>query len=677
MTLTRQAYASPAGNDAAPGTIDQPVRTVLRGIELVRTGGVVNLRAGTYREFLTVDGVTPAPPACLVVRSFPGEHATIDGALELFRQVPNQDWEPVPGGHRDEFRSTQVFPVSPAEGEPERAAFVDREPYTRLITYSRIEDFRADNETFAKIPHSDPRPGPTVHPEPADEDERRRPWVYMGPGIHFDRATRRLHIRLSHTHNGIAGLADYDGPVDPRTVPIAVTRTDTATVRLRDCAAITFQDLTLRFGGRETVRVARSHDVVFDHVRILAGSRAVWLGHDNRRTVFRHCEMRGGSPTWFFRSDRKDTYTFTHTDGTTQHNELGEHTSSVLFSGRGTNRDTLVHHCEFLDAHDLYLFGEGTRFHDNWIHNLNDDALALDAADPTTDTSVWRNVATRCLTGISYGTNHVSGQARVFRNLIDLREPVAGVRPRFVGDKAVFRQGIFYKSNGVDGPLDLFHNTCLVFAPGVRRASFDEPVPQAPLFDNATAVAFGHYGSSEGGRRRSINNLFVAVNPYPESDAPAAFLPAPTFPGPTDGNCYARLGHTTAKLLRLKAYVDDTGVPQAGATFDLDEFRQAGNPPFEQSKAQYSPGYEASSTAQDPAFSSLGADGLPRPTDDLRPGSLLGRGIVLPLELLKLDPFAPGTIPVLEQIPPDVGCYQQSEPVLQTGVDGRRSYPDV
>ena len=82
----------------------------------------------------------------------------------------------------------------------EFGAFVDLERYTRLITYSRLEDLRAVNQTFGRLPvDQDPadclppcpgftvvdendKPIPVRIPDDGVVERFKRPWVYMGPG---------------------------------------------------------------------------------------------------------------------------------------------------------------------------------------------------------------------------------------------------------------------------------------------------------------------------------------------------------------------------------------------------------------------------------------------------------------------------------------------------------------
>lgn len=59
---------SSTGKDAAPGTADQPLRSVAAAIALAAPGGTVVIRGGTYRE--TVGLVKKR----ITLQPYPGEH---------------------------------------------------------------------------------------------------------------------------------------------------------------------------------------------------------------------------------------------------------------------------------------------------------------------------------------------------------------------------------------------------------------------------------------------------------------------------------------------------------------------------------------------------------------------------------------------------------------------------
>ena len=151
----RECFVSLAGRDTNPGTITQPFRTIAKGVSVVQAGDVLSLRQGVYVEPVKIAGKQGTATRPIVIRSYPGEQATIDGSVPEFRTLNNQDWVPAsgPGALPDEYVSRRTFTDSV------RGAFLDRTPYTRLITYSRLEDFRATNATFDQI--TDPlRPTP-------------------------------------------------------------------------------------------------------------------------------------------------------------------------------------------------------------------------------------------------------------------------------------------------------------------------------------------------------------------------------------------------------------------------------------------------------------------------------------------------------------------------------------
>jgi len=81
---TCQKVASPSGSDRARGTESQPYRTVGRLVKSLRRGETGCLRGGVYSQDLTIrHGGTRH--ARMVLRSYPGESATILGRLYIAR----------------------------------------------------------------------------------------------------------------------------------------------------------------------------------------------------------------------------------------------------------------------------------------------------------------------------------------------------------------------------------------------------------------------------------------------------------------------------------------------------------------------------------------------------------------------------------------------------------------
>ena len=84
-------YVSPAGDDAAAGTIDAPWRTPQHAVAAAAAGDVINLRAGSYAGTLYVD------KADLTIRSYPGERASLAAPTSDAIQA-NVLWFDAPGG---------------------------------------------------------------------------------------------------------------------------------------------------------------------------------------------------------------------------------------------------------------------------------------------------------------------------------------------------------------------------------------------------------------------------------------------------------------------------------------------------------------------------------------------------------------------------------------------------
>ena len=223
------------------------------------------------------------------------------------------------------------------------------------------------------------------------------------------------------------------------------------------------ENITVRFGGGRTIRVVSSSEVLFDHLTVLAGPYAVEVGTTAHRTTFTNTSFDGGMPPWYFRSDRKDGYKIV---GTLEPNGLGEQTVKVLIACSESSGSTTFDSCEFANAHDLQLNGDGVVFRRNWVHNINDDGIYVGAA--TSDLRVSGNVFEQCLMALSVAVDSPAGAVYLHRKLIDLRKPTAGRRPQPQPenvpeeDRAVMRDGNMFKNGNLDPEINVFHNTVLI-----------------------------------------------------------------------------------------------------------------------------------------------------------------------------------------------------------------------
>jgi len=84
-------FISPSGDDANPGTLAQPFRTIQHGVNLLQPGDTCFVRSGTYREAVTIAKKgTAAKP--IRVRAYPGERVLLDGT------EPITGWQPAGKG---------------------------------------------------------------------------------------------------------------------------------------------------------------------------------------------------------------------------------------------------------------------------------------------------------------------------------------------------------------------------------------------------------------------------------------------------------------------------------------------------------------------------------------------------------------------------------------------------
>jgi hypothetical protein len=204
-----------------------------------------------------------------------------------------------PNAHEDEWVSEVRFDK---DVKSNRGAFLDM-PYRRLVTYSTLQDLRAENQTFDKIFDVEPfdsNRGPykvtdanlvPLH-DPETRQEFTFPWVYMGPGIHLfydeNEQKNRVHVRLSHTTLNIPGLEHYLGLTNPSEVALAICDSKVSTLTIVNSRYLIFSNLTIRFDGIDTMLINGCHSITFDEVNVFASTRGIRFGALTGAT-FRNC----------------------------------------------------------------------------------------------------------------------------------------------------------------------------------------------------------------------------------------------------------------------------------------------------------------------------------------------------------------------------------------------------
>jgi len=592
-------YVHPtAGDDAADGSEAKPWRTVRHALSQLQPGDTLYLRGGTYYETAYVSlRATKEQP--ITLRGYPGEHAILDGSWREFMESPATAWEPLANG---EYRSARAYPN-------EREVLGNfGDSYIGLQTYYHAQDLRAGSE-LVDWPNWD------------DQKSTDSKHLYCGPGLWYDPATGRIHLRLSHTHLP-APVANYQGETDPRKVPLILAPFRATPLHLDGAQNLRIQDLTIRGAGYTSVFLDQTVGIEFDNVTIWAGTYGMRM-HGARDLRVLHSGLYGNLAPWTFRADasKRDYPGRPHRNIS----RLNTHALVEIEAGRESsvyafpqNDDWEFAYCEFTDAHDgVYLGGITAKFHHNLIENLQDDGIylspmylrhKLDGRVPRIE--VYQNVFRQLLTGVAFGGNEMDTGDEIFiyRNYFDLTHLVATGRPSVrQPEAATFSTGKLIGDHGSPPwpMMNIYHNTV---------------VAKEPQRDVAMA-ALGSTYAKHG--RRVFNNIFLHLDRFP------GYVPANAAEGAVeDGNLFwsAQANAVTAESL-------------------FGKFR--GGPGFAASQAIYPAGGSTNSVVADPKLGEMAALG--------EGSGAAGKGVALPSDwpdMVKASKPDIGAVPLGQKMEP-------------------------
>lgn len=555
-------FVSSTGNDKNPGTKDAPFKTIGHAVKQLKAGDTLYLRGGRYFENVRISlaGKKNSP---ITIRSYPGEQASIDGGLSEFQEQPDKAWTPYAQGGTHEYRSTKRYPnIRDVVG-----AFGDSD--IGLQTYSHLIDLRSNSGLTERKPGEDLAP------------------LYCGPGIHYDKETGYVHVRLAHTN--LKNFTNYKGETDPRKLPLVIAPFRSVPLHIDHANHVHLQDLILRGGGYETCVVDYGVDVEFDNVTIRGGTYCMRTSNTGPFR-FHRSAMYGNAPPWSFRGD--GSLRARPGRNTRDIARLTCHALWVTDTGREhsvyafpMNDNWEISYSEFTDSHDgLYLGGISVRFHHNVVENFQDDGIYLSQMYPRhlfmgngARIEIYQNYFGGALTPLAFGgMEDTRDDIYVFRNVFDLRAGVNYGRPSTKNpDVTPYSTGRVMADHG--GPpwpkMTLYHNT-FVLARGSRTADFstlNAAHPDRP--------------------RRLFNNVFVNF-------AGLSGLRPPT---PDRGQCDGNL------------YWSPMNGKQVAETFFK---RYQGSKAHQESKSVYSPGFTTNSMIADPRFLKLMADA--KVTNDYR-----------------------------------------------------------
>lgn len=640
------------GKDENDGSEQQPWKTINHALRQLSPGDTLYLRGGTYFEnvYCAVAGTAEKP---ITIRSYTGERVVIDGGLPDFQFDPGKAWEPVSDGAKGEYRSTAAYKnIRDVVG-----LFGDSN--VGLQTYWYRMDLQADNEKWI--------PNPKTFIEP----------IYCGPGLWYDRLSGRIHVRLAHTKLELPGSVDHDfvhyrGETDPRRLPLVVAPFDSTPLVVSQAMHVRFQDLVFRGGGYATVKLVFGVNVEFDRCAIHAGNYGIWSkGTGPLRMT--HCGVFGMMAPWMFRNENA-LYSYsgkvyppfltgesqTEIPGSTrvQPKQVVRHisrlpTHAVLVTEGGFEFDTFYYplnhdwdiaHCEFTDAHDgVYLSGRDIHFHHNLVDNMQDDSVYLSSPTPyiSDGVYVYQNLIRRGIGAFgAHARGGPGGSIYVFRNVIDMRQPILFGRPTDRKPEGSIMTGhtawLVHNADHIIHMEDIYfyHNTTLT------------PVGHA-LGAYAAGMPFGFHPDS---KRRVFNNLcvyFGGAKRYPVAWGYKR----------TDGNVV---------LDGNLHWHADPSVKVPPNYFQTSRT----HPLSEANRKHYPDGWDAYSIVGDPRFESFSMDR--RKAVDLRlkqDSPAVKAGVALPKEWL--DPLRPK-----DDARPDIGALPLGSEPLRVGIDGRTAAGD-
>lgn len=473
------------GDDQADGSRDRPWRTVAHALGKAKAGETVCLRAGVY--YATPEITTKGEPnQPITLRSFPGELVVLDGGFAEFAEQPADAWEPAPGGSTGEFRSTKTYPGLSENDAPRRGVhvlgnFIDS--MVPLHGYRNLIDLRSDNPCWTV--------GDKLNTEIG---------VYCGPGLWYDPATQRIHVRLAPTTLKVLGESNYRGETDPRKLALVVAG-DRPALRLSGTNHLRILDLVLRGSAGRTLDISQCNDIEMEGLTVYGGCPAVFV-EASSKLRFTHCVVRGLSGPWSSRAS---------------HKYRGNSPYLLILSPRGAQvTDVELAHCEFTDNHDGLILGTASnvRFHHNLVDNFDDDGLylTLERSAPPRDIHIYQNYISRTLTALSFAWS--DDQVRpalgpgvyIYRNVMDFRRGTYGMPPRSAELDASTTFEDHCRAGRPCGdhgspywePMFFYHNTVIA---------------KEKAFRNFYGLGMG--GHTQNTTRRLFNNIFVQIDGLP------------------------------------------------------------------------------------------------------------------------------------------------------------------
>lgn len=501
-------FVDPAqGDDASAGTKQTPWRTVQASLSKLQPGDTLVLRGGHYFEnvYCAITGTADSP---ITVRGYPGEVAILDGGYREFQENPAAAWQP--GENPGEYVSTANY----RNIRDVLGLFADSN--VGLQTYWH-KDCLLTNEEVTAAGNAAP--------------------FYAGPGVYYDKATGKIHIRLAHTHQKREGFVNYGGETDPRKLPLVIASFRSTPLFIDQAMHLRIRDLVIRGGGYNTVLAHFAVDVHLDYVTIYGGTYCLRAKNSGPFRMS-NSALVGQIPPWGYWSDNAlHTYDPVYYDPWTQPEEpraarnvarLPTHAllvtegaeESDVFAYPFNNRWEIFQ-CEFMDGHDgIYLNGRKMELSHSLLTRIQDDGFYLSAPTPqqvNDAVHLHSNYIAGSMTPFGAHLRGVSqGNFLIYGNIVDMRYLTQMRRPTDKDPEGHFTSGALFLAHGRGKPIGMenigfYYNTFILTGRQFAGATYARTHPES--------------------KRSIYNNIFVYTEQLPSLKG----LDAPT-DGPVDMN---------------------------------------------------------------------------------------------------------------------------------------------
>ncbi len=615
------------GDDTHEGSVAKPWRSVQHGMQRLKPGDTLYLRGGIYHEkvYLTSSGTADAP---IVIASYPNELAVLDGGLKEFLDSPATSWEPFKGGATDEYVSTKTYPNADDRRTPHQFLPASWEPMwgieeQRPIALGHFADSLVPLHGYRTA--ADLRATSELQPK---DKKAGGEGVYCGPGLWFNRETKRIHARFAHHQLAGLGTRAYRGETDPRKLPLVVaTGFGDDVLRINGIKHVRIEGLVLRGAtGSPMIHVYGSESVHLDHLTVYGGFPAL-LVNASQKVRMTHSAFRGLAAPWTGRAHMKYRGTASY--------------QIVLQNGQPVNEDIEFANCEFTDDHDFAFlrYAKNLRFHHNFVDNFNDDGLECGSKLRWHTIHVYQNRIGACL-GVfqqheidkdeSPADHDPDSGVHVYRNVFDQRAGVYYNLPSEPDPTGVFLRAEGHLISDHGSPtypvMRVYHNT-LLRQERVYRDYFLFGLGAASLRNNERDV---------------FNNLFVQTD-----RVPGAVIIAKDA---------GRLREGGNMLWGMKE----------GPTGKANPFAKLRvSPLFKASREFYEPGWTTDDFVADPKFVLFAESVNDRCDLRLAKGSpAIDAGLPIPMKW-------PDPLRAADADKPDIGAIPFGEAAWGVGVDGR------